>query len=140
MKKIKTYTELLKFLTYEDRLTYLQLDGVVGKTTFGFDRYLNQDFYRSREWKQLREQIFVRDLGCDLAIEDRPIMGRYLVHHMNPLTSDDIIQSSDLLLNPEYLITVDLDTHNCIHYGGFQKEPSPFVERTPYDMCPWRKM
>lgn len=136
--QIKTYTELLSLSTYEERLKYLKIGGSVGVTTFGFDRYLNQDFYRSREWKRLRNEIFVRDLGCDLACEDRPIVGRYMVHHINPISAEDIVHASDFLFNPEYLITVDPDTHNAIHYGVERKGPASFVERKPNDMCPWK--
>lgn len=137
-RTIKTYSELLSFPTYEERLEYLKIGGSVGVSTFGFDRYLNQDFYRSAEWKRLREQIFVRDLGCDLACNDRPIIGRYMVHHINPISADDIIHSTDFLLNSEYLITVDPETHNTIHYGTESRRPSAFAERHPNDMCPWR--
>lgn len=139
MMKIRTYSELLSLPTYEDRLNYLRIGGSVGSKTFGFDRYLNQDFYRSREWKRLREEIFVRDLGCDLAIENRPILDKYIVHHMNPISQDDIIHSTEYLLNPEYLITVDPDTHNIIHYEGKINRPPSFVERKPNDMCPWKQ-
>lgn len=139
MNHLRTYSELLTLSTYDERFNYLKLDGHVGAKTFGFDRYLNQDFYRSREWKRLRNDIFIRDLGCDLAFESRPIIGRYIVHHMNPITADDIIHGNDLLMNPEYLITVDPDTHNAIHYVMKNEQaPSAFVERRPNDMCPWR--
>lgn len=137
-RPIKTYSELINLLTFEERFEYLKIGGSVGASTFGFDRYLNQDFYRSREWKHLRRQIFLRDMGCDLACEDRPIVGRYVVHHINPISKDDIIHASDFLLNPEYLITTDLDTHNSIHYGIDRDEPSKFVTRRPNDMCPWK--
>lgn len=137
-QKIKTYSEVIRIPTYEGRLEYLKIGGSVGVSTFGFDRYLNQDFYKSKEWKQLRNEIFVRDLGCDLAFEERPIVGRYLVHHINPIRAEDIIHSSEFLLNPEYLITVDPETHNMIHYGGEFKGPPSFVERRPNDMCPWK--
>lgn len=116
----------------------MKIGGSVGQSTFGFDRYLNQDFYRSKEWKHLREEIFVRDFGCDLACRDRPIIGRYMIHHINPITSDDIVHSTDFLMSPEYLITVDPETHNIIHYGVEQVRPTPFVERRPNDMCPWK--
>lgn len=139
MRRIKTYSELLRFPTFEERLNYLRVGGQVGIATFGFDRYLNQDFYRSVEWKQLRNQIYVRDLGCDMACEDHPIPGRYIVHHINPITVEDVTNVSDFLFNPEYLITVDPDTHNAIHYGVDRKEPSPFVDRRPNDTCPWRQ-
>lgn len=138
-RTIKTYSELLSFSTFEERLNYLKIGGSIGVSTFGFDRYLNQDFYRSKEWKRLREQIFVRDLGCDLACQDRLIIGRYMVHHINPISVEDITHSSDFLFNPEYLITVDPETHNEIHYGVSRQKPLSFVERKPNDMCPWKK-
>lgn len=138
--RIRTYTELVSLPTFEERVEYLKLDGQVGLSTFGFTRFLNQEFYHSREWKQVRDMVFVRDMGCDLACEDRVIVGRYLVHHMNPIDVDDIEHSSDFLLNPEYLITTTDDTHNFIHYGNRDlRAPSPFVERQPYDTCPWRQ-
>lgn len=137
-RKIRTYSELILFPTYEERFEYLKIGGFVGNTTFGFDRYLNQDFYRSREWKRLRNEIFVRDNGCDLAFEERPIIGRYIIHHMNPILAEDIIHSSEFLLNPEYLITVDPETHNAIHYGKEREGPPSFVERKPNDMSPWK--
>lgn len=142
-QKIKTYSELLKFSTFEERLNYLKIGGSIGVSTFGSDRYLNQDFYRSKEWKRLREQIFVRDLGCDLACQDRLIIGRYMVHHINPISVEDfypfVTHLNDFLFNPEYLITVDPETHNEIHYGVSRQKPLSFVERKPNDMCPWKK-
>lgn len=137
--RILTYSELVSLPTFEERFAYLKLNGKVGINTFGSDRYTNQDFYRSAEWKRLRNHIFVRDLGCNLACKDYPIVGGFIVHHMNPLTIDDLEHSTEFLFNPEYLITVDLDTHNAIHYGVDRKEPSPFVERRPNDTCPWRQ-
>lgn len=137
--KIRIYSELIQLATFEERLDYLKIGGQIGVLTFGSSRYLNQDFYRSAEWKRLRNQIFVRDMGCDMAHEDYPIMGRYVVHHMNPITVEDIDKVTDFLFNPEYLITLDPDTHNAIHYGVDVKRPSPFVERRPNDMCPWRQ-
>lgn len=113
------------------------LNGVVGEDTFGFDRYLNQRFYRSEEWRQLRNSIIVRDNGCDLGIESRPIFDRILIHHMNPLLPEDIIHSSDSLLNPDNLICVSLDTHNLIHYGYSSSVPPTVIERKPGDTKLW---
>ena len=116
----------------------MQLNGVVGGETFGFDRYLNQVFYRSKRWKEIRDQIIIRDNGCDLGIEDRMIYGRIIIHHMNPLTCTDIEDESAYLLNPEYLICVTHNTHNAIHYGDENLLVKVPVERTMNDTCPWR--
>ena len=127
-----------KLETFEERYQYLRLDGVIGEDTFGFDRYLNQIFYRSQRWKRVRDQVIVRDNGCDLGIEGHEIYGKVLIHHMNPITIRDIENESDFLLNPEYLICVTHNTHNAIHYGDeglLMKGP---IERTKNDMCPWR--
>ena len=114
---IKTYSELIALPTFEERFKYLQLKGSVGKETFGFDRYLNQNFYRSAEWKRVRDKVIIRDNGCDLGIEDRLIYGNVLIHHMNPINDKDIYNLTDILLNPEYLICVSHNTHNAIHYS-----------------------
>lgn len=135
---IRTYEELVKMASFEDRFNYLKLDGKVGNDTFGFDRYLNQRFYRSSEWRRVRREIIIRDDGYDLGIRDRPIVGRVYIHHMNPISSDDIIHSSDFLLNPNYLISVSLDTHNALHYGDISLIEHKVVERKPNDTCPWR--
>lgn len=136
---IRTYSELLTFHTFEDRYNYLRLRGIVGEETFGFDRYLNQVFYKSKEWMDIRDYIIVRDNGCDLGIEGREISGRILIHHMNPIRKEDILRRSDLLLNPEYLICTVKNTHDAIHYGDDKiliKDP---IERSKYDTCPWKK-
>lgn len=112
---MRTYTELIKFSTFDDRFRYLMLHGDVGASTFGFDRYLNQRFYASPEWKQVRNFVIARDGGCDLGIADREITGKVMVHHMNPIIVSDM--KPDLLLNPDFLICVSMDTHNAIHYG-----------------------
>ena len=135
---IRTYSELIRLPTFEERFLYLQLSGSVGKETFGFDRYINQNFYRSAAWKRVRDQVIIRDNGCDLGIEDRIIYGKILIHHMNPINDEDILNMTDILLNPEYLICVTLDTHNAIHYGDEDlliKEP---VARFKNDTCPWK--
>ena len=137
--KIKTYTELIRLKTFKDRFEYLKLDGSVGEETFGFDRYLNQIFYNSKEWKRLRNEIIVRDKGCDLACDGYEIQGNIVIHHMNPVTPEDIINRSDSLLNPEYLISTVLNTHNAIHYGDSSLLPHVMIERSKNDTCPWRR-
>lgn len=137
---IRTYSELITLETFEERFLYLKLDGSIGEDTFGFDRYLNQLFYRSPEWKQVRNFVITRDMGCDLAIPDHEIINQQiLIHHMNPLTKEDIINKSDYLLNPEYLICTTKKTHNAIHYGNERilDQIVPIV-RTKNDQCPWR--
>ena len=135
---IRTYSELIQLPTFEERFNYLRLDGVVGKDTFGFDRYLNQQFYRSSEWKRIRNQVIVRDNGCDLGIDDYEIHERILIHHMNPISIEDLQHMSDLLMNPEYLICVSHRTHNAIHYGDERLIVTAPIERTQNDTCPWR--
>lgn len=137
---IRTYSELITLETFEERFLYLKLDGSIGEDTFGFDRYLNQLFYRSPEWKQVRNFVITRDMGCDLAIPDHEIINQQiLIHHMNPLTKEDIINKSDYLLNPEYLICTTKKTHNAVHYGDERilDQIVPIV-RTKNDQCPWR--
>lgn len=137
--KIRTYSELILLPTFEERFEYLRLDGRVGEDTFGFDRYLNQLFYRSYEWKKIRDQVIIRDNGCDLGIEGYDIYGKILIHHMNPITARDIADRTELLLNPEYLICVTHDTHNAIHYGDENLIIKAPVERRPNDTCPWKR-
>lgn len=137
---IRTYSELITLETFEERFLYLKLDGSIGEDTFGFDRYLNQLFYRSPEWKQVRNFVITRDMGCDLAIPDHEIINQQiLIHHMNPLTKEDIINKSDYLLNPEYLICTTKKTHNAIHYGDERiLDQIVQIVRTKNDQCPWR--
>lgn len=135
---IRTYSELIKLQTYKERYKYLQLKGTVGEETFGFDRYWNQNFYRSQEWKRIRDYIIIRDNGCDLGIEDRVIHGKIIIHHMNPISSRDIQNVSDYLMNPEYLICTTHQTHNAIHYGDENLLISNPIERTANDTCPWK--
>ena len=135
---IRSYSELIHIPTFEERFEYLKLSGAVGKETFGFDRYLNQVFYRSKEWKRVRDLVIVRDNGCDLGIEDREICGRIYIHHMNPISLSDIERKSESILNPEYLICVTHNTHNAIHYGDSSLLVTAPIERTPNDTCPWR--
>ena len=135
---MRTYSELIQLSSFEERLKYLKLDGVVANETFGFDRYLNQKFYKSQEWKRLRDEIIIRDRGCDLACKDHNIYGKIIVHHMNPISVEDLEENRDILFNPEYLICVSLETHNYIHYGYEQKEKNVFSERHPGDTKLWR--
>ena len=139
MKIIRSYSELRRITTFEERYKYLQLGGIVGKDTFGFDRYLNQIFYRSQKWRSIRDQVIIRDNGCDLGVEGYDIYGRILIHHMNPITLEDIERESDFLLNPEYLICTTHNTHNAIHYGDEKLLITAPIERTKNDTCPWRQ-
>lgn len=125
--------------TFEERFRYLQLDGKVGQDTFGFDRYLNQIFYNSDEWKDIRDFVIVRDHGCDLGILDREIRGRILVHHMNPISKEDILKRSKFLLDPEFLISTIKNTHDAIHYGDESLLITAPIIRTKNDTCPWRQ-
>ena len=136
---IRTYSELIKLPTFKERFEYLKLGGVIGEETFGFDRYLNQMFYKSREWKKLRNDIIVRDNGCDLAMPDHEIIDQtILIHHMNPITKEDILNMTEFVLNPEYLICTILNTHNTIHYGNSDLLYQEPIVRYKNDMCPWR--
>lgn len=135
----RRYSELIKLPTFEERFQYLKLDGTVGASTFGFDRYLNQVFYRSPEWKKLRNEIILRDNACDLAMEGYEIYGRsIIIHHMNPITVEEIEHRDSMIFDPEFLITTVLATHNAIHYGDESLLPKKPVMRTPNDTCPWR--
>lgn len=136
---IKTYSELIRLPTFEERFEYLKLKGSVGKDTFGHDRYLNQVFYTSQEWRRLRDKIIIRDNGCDLGIEGREIGGKVYIHHLNPLGTNDILTHSEYLVNPEYLICVSFETHNAIHYGDINLLPRDPIERKRNDTCPWRR-
>lgn len=139
MTTIKCYSELVLLSTFLERFRYLKITGKVGEETFGFDRYLNQLFYRSPEWKRIRDKIIVRDLGCDLGVEGMEIFGKILIHHMNPIRMADIRERSDFLLNPEYLICVSNDTHQAIHYGDESLLMTAPAPRAPNDTCPWKK-
>lgn len=136
--RIKTYSELIALPTFEDRFEYLQLKGIVGQETFGFDRYLNQILYSSKEWKSLRNEIIVRDNGCDLALEGFEIHGRILIHHINPITIDDVIKRREMVFDPENLICVTHNTHNAIHYGDKSLLITGPIERRANDTCPWK--
>lgn len=135
---IRTYSELIQLGSFEDRLNYLKLNGDVGDETFGFDRYLNQKFYKSAEWKQIRDKVILRDMGCDLACRDFPIGGTIIVHHMNPMSIEDLRSNPGILLDPEFLVCVSLETHNIIHYGdGNNNNYKTMVERKPNDTKLW---
>lgn len=136
---IRTYTELMKLQTFEERFRYLKLVARVGEETFGFDRYLNQQFYHSQEWKSIRNEIIIRDNACDLGITGREMNKGIIIHHMNPITKDDLIHQSDFLLNPDYLICVSKKTHSAIHYGDESLLFDGLVERSKNDTCPWRR-
>ena len=138
-KMIRTYSELIKLKTFKDRFEYLKLDGIVGEETFGFDRYMNQIFYKSREWTSVRRAVIIRDNGCDLGVEGYEIHGKILIHHMNPINLSDIVHKTDALLNPDYLITTVLSTHNAIHYGDASLLPALPIERRANDTCPWKR-
>lgn len=136
---IKTYSEMILLPTFLERFKYLQLNGMVGAETFGFDRYLNQSLYRTTEWKRFRREIIIRDNGCDLGCNDRTIYGKILVHHINPLTVEDIVNRHSCVFDPDNVICVSHDTHNAIHYGNEDLLMLGPIERKPNDTCPWRR-
>lgn len=136
---LRTYSELSRLQTFRERFEYLRLDGIVGVETFGFDRYLNQVFYNSDEWKAVRKTVIIRDNGCDLGMDEYDIHGKIIVHHMNPFSIDDVLHRKEELLDPEFLISTVLNTHNAIHYGDESLLPSAPIVRTRNDTCPWRK-
>lgn len=135
---IRTYSELITIPTFEERYKYLQLKGSVGKDTFGYDRYLNQLFYQTIEWKCLRRDLIIRDCGCDLGVEGYEIHGRIIIHHMNPITKEDLLDRTDYLMNPEYLICTTHSTHNAIHYGDESLLVIAPIVRSKNDTCPWK--
>lgn len=136
---IRTYSNLIQIPDFEGRFRYLQIRGKVGVDTFGFDRIFNQKFYRSKEWRHIRDEIIVRDLGCDLGVEGHDIFRQPIViHHMNPISMKDIEESTEFLLNPEYLICTTDRTHKAIHYGDESLLSLPFAERSRNDTCPWK--
>lgn len=134
---IRSYSELRRLDSFIDRFRYLQLRGDVGASTFGFDRYMNQQFYRSREWRQLRQHVIARDQGCDLGLDGYEIFDRIYIHHMNPMTVEDIEHGNESILDPEFLISTTHKTHNAIHYGDERLLPQPIVERRPGDTKLW---
>lgn len=133
----RTYSELRRLTTMEERFEYLSLRGKVGDATFGFDRYLNQMFYTSIQWKQVRDYVIVRDKSNDLGVSGFPIHGRLHIHHMNPMTTEAIVTDDPKILDPEFLICVALRTHNAVHYGDKTQLPQPYVERRPGDTKLW---
>lgn len=137
MTKLRSYRELRRLRTFEERFAYLSLKGQVGEETFGFDRWINQQFYTSPEWRSARHGIIVRDGGCDLGVRGYEINRGLLIHHINPLTPKDIEHGSDWIVDPEYLITTTQRTHNAIHYGSDSLLPKPFVERSSGDTKLW---
>ena len=140
IQTIKTYSELITLPTFEERYRYLRLDGTVGEETFGYDRYLNQVFYTSKLWRDFRRDIIVRDLGCDLGISDREIGGLILIHHLNPISLDDILKRNlEVLVNQENAICVSHNTHQAIHYGDESLLITAPIERSKNDTCPWRR-
>ena len=136
---IRTYSELIMLPSFIERYRYLRIAGTVGKETFGFDRYLNQLFYKSDEWLEIRDYVIDRDNGCDLGVDGFDIEGRILIHHMNPISKEDILRRSKFLLDPEYLITTVKNTHDAIHFGNEDLLYTGIVERSPNDTCPWKR-
>lgn len=134
---IRSYTEMLQRRSFEERYEYLKLNGTVGNVTFGFDRYINQQFYTSAQWRNVRSAVIARDLGCDLAVEGYDIHSRLLIHHMNPISADEILHGDEAILDPEFLITTTHKTHNAIHYGDAKLLAQPLVERRPGDTKLW---
>lgn len=134
---IRTFDELRTLRTFDERFEYLRLNGKVSDLTFGFDRYLNQEFYKSKIWLKVRDDIIVRDMGCDLGLDGYEIYKDIIIHHMNPIKIEDIRDRTDYLLNPNYLICTCLRTHNSIHYGT--RSPNIIVERSRGDTCPWKR-
>lgn len=136
--KIRTYSEMIALPTYEERFDYLKLDGKVGKETFGYDRYLNQVLYNTEQWKKFRREIIIRDNACDLACEGYEINYRILVHHINPITVEDIVNRNPMIFDPENVVTTTHQTHNAIHYSDKSLLITKPIERTRNDTCPWR--
>ncbi len=137
--KVKRYSELIQIDDYMKRFDYLKLGGKIGTETFGFERYLNQKFYQSSEWKRVRDAIIIRDNGCDLAYPGREICSKIIIHHINPILPKDIIEKEDWILNPEFLVCVSKQTHDAIHYGDRSLLILDPLVRTKNDTCPWRK-
>lgn len=133
----RSYSELIRIPTFEERFKYLKLEGIVGESTFGSSRHLNQSFYRSEEWKRIRREVIMRDNGCDLGVEGHEIYDKVIIHHMNPITKDLIIHNDQSIIDPEFLICVSHRTHQAIHYGDESLLPKGLVERTPGDTTPW---
>lgn len=139
MKMIKSYSELIQIPTYIERFNYLKIGGRIGDETFGFNRYLNQTLYRSSEWKRFRRDIIIRDNGCDLACEGHDILGKILIHHINPISIADILNRDFKIFNPDNVISCSLNTHNAVHYGDVDLLNTGPIVRAKYDTCPWKK-
>lgn len=138
MSRSRSYSKLIQIPSFEGRFQYLRLDGEVGSATFGFDRYLNQRFYHSAEWRSIRDYVIARDNGCDMAVDGRTIFGKIYIHHINPICVKDLELVREILYDPEYLVCVTFDTHNAIHYGTDALLPKDPIIRRPGDTCPWR--
>ena len=138
LDRIRSYSELMQFDTFKERFEYLKLNGLVGRETFGSSRWVNQRFYTSIPWREFRRQIIIRDQGCDLAIPGFDIHSRGIIHHINPIEYDDIVYSTDCLMDPENSILVSFDTHQAIHYGDISIAPQEPIIRSPNDTCPWK--
>lgn len=135
---IRCYHDLIQLQTIEERFEYLRMQSKIGVETFGFDRWMNQELYNSQEWRRVRREVTIRDNGMDMGLDGYPIGGQIIVHHMNPVTEEDLVRHDPKVFNPEYLISVSNRTHNAIHYGDGSLLPSPVIERKPFDTCPWR--
>ena len=135
--RVRSWSELRLISSFEARYEYLRVDGSVGQETFGFDRYLNQMFYTSREWRQVRQKVIARDLGCDLGVEGYEIFDKIIIHHMNPMTVEEVTHGDDRILDPEFLISTTHRTHNAIHYGDKELLPKRFISRSPGDTKLW---
>lgn len=140
MSIYRTYSELIKITSFEDRFEYCKITSLIGQQTFGFDRYINQVLYqRNPRWLRLRRDLIIRDNGCDLAHPDYPVNKRIILHHLNPITEDDIVNERSIVFDPENLVCVSHNTHNAIHYGSADLLPKGEIQRLPNDMCPWRQ-
>lgn len=135
---IRRYSELRQYNTFIDRYRYLRIGGIVGESTFGFERFLNQTLYKTDRWRSARDKVILRDEGCDLGIKDLPINGIVIVHHINPISISDIQDGEDWVFDPEFLICTSRNTHNAIHYGDEDLLPKGLIERAPNDICPWK--
>lgn len=135
----RCYSDLIKLDSLKDRYEYCRIGQGVADETFGYERFLNQVFYKSYEWREVKRKVIIRDNGCEFGLKDYPILGQLIVHHLNPLTVEDITQRTRHLLDPEYLITVSYNTHNAIHYGSADLLPQDYIPRTPNDTCLWKK-
>ena len=138
MTLTRRYSEIRQLTNLKDRFEYLRIGGIVGDSTFGFNRYLNQTLYTTKRWRSVRDSVIIRDNGCDMGLEDYPIFGPVVIHHMNPMTIDDIVEGREWVFDPEYLICVSDRTHRAIHYGDENLLPKGLVQRSPDDTCPWK--